>query len=156
MQGLDIILEDERWSDLEALAQKAFPATLSHLALTDAFEVVVLGCSDDRIAMLNADFRDKPQPTNVLSWPTFDLAAEQEGGKPDDPAEDLGNIAIAYETCVREAEEQGKSFEDHTLHLLVHGLLHLLGYDHIRDGDAALMEKIEVEVLGKLGLPDPY
>jgi len=157
MIGLDIIIEDDRWEDLEPLALKAVPATLMHQALEPAgHEVVILACDDIRIADLNRDFRDKPQPTNVLSWPTFDLAPEQDGGNPDAPDEDLGNIAIAYETCAREAKEQDKPFDDHVTHLLVHGVLHLLGYDHIRDRDAALMENIEREILGKLGIPDPY
>ena len=69
---------------------------------------------------------------------------------------ELGDIAIAYDTCAREAMEAGKDLRDHTLHLLVHGTLHLLGFDHIRDGDAALMEGLETEILGKLGIADPY
>ena len=156
MQGLGFVIEDERWQELQTLSGRAFAATFEHLNLGSDFEVAVLGCDDARIAVLNQDFRGKPQATNVLSWPTYDLSAEAEGGKPDAPDTDLGNIAIAFETCAREAEEQGKTFEDHTLHLLVHGLLHLLGYDHIRDGDAALMERLETEILGKLGISDPY
>ena len=69
---------------------------------------------------------------------------------------ELGDIAIAFETCAREAAEGQKPLSDHVTHLIVHGVLHLLGYDHIRDEDATLMQAIEVEVLGKLGLPDPY
>jgi probable rRNA maturation factor len=68
----------------------------------------------------------------------------------------LGDIAIAYETCAREAQEAGKPLADHLRHLIVHGLLHLLGYDHIRDPDATLMEGLEVEILGKMGIDDPY
>jgi probable rRNA maturation factor len=69
---------------------------------------------------------------------------------------ELGDIAIAYETCLREADAAGRAMADHTTHLLVHGTLHLLGYDHERGGDATLMEQIEVEILGKLGIADPY
>ena len=122
----------------------------------------VLACDDVRIATLNADFRDKPMPTNVLSWPEEDLGPEEAGAEPLTPQPDpdgtlsLGDIAIAYDTCAREAAEQDKPFEAHVTHLLVHGTLHLLGYDHIRDRDATRMEAVEVEVLGKLGLPDPY
>ena len=122
----------------------------------------VLGCDDTRIATLNATFRDKPTPTNVLSWPDADLAPDTPGDPPHSPSADpdgtvsLGDIAIAYDTCAREAADQGKPFSAHVTHLIVHGTLHLLGYDHIRDLDATRMETVEVEILGKLGLPDPY
>ena len=69
---------------------------------------------------------------------------------------ELGDIAISYDTCAREAAEAGKPFDFHVIHLIVHGTLHLLGYDHERDGDATLMEGLEVEILGKLDIPDPY
>lgn len=162
---VDIIIEDERWQDLlPALAETAAQAVLSDQGLDSAaFEVSLLGCDDARIAVLNAEFRGKPAPTNVLSWPAQDLAPEAEGARPDlpepflpDERESLGDIAIAWETCAREAEEQGKSLHDHVLHLIVHGVLHLLGYDHIREGDAALMEGTEVRVLDRMGISDPY
>lgn len=162
---VDIIIEDERWQDLlPALAETAAQAVLTDQGLDPAaFEVSLLGCDDARIAVLNAEFRGKPAPTNVLSWPTQDLAPEAEGARPDlpepflpDERESLGDIAIAWETCAREAEEQGKSLHDHVLHLIVHGVLHLLGYDHIREGDAALMEGTEVRVLDRMGISDPY
>ncbi|WP_420343778.1 rRNA maturation RNase YbeY [Paenirhodobacter sp.] len=162
---VDIIIEDERWQDLlPALAETAAQAVLADQGLDPAaFEVSLLGCDDARIAVLNAEFRGKPAPTNVLSWPSQDLAPEAEGTRPDlpepflpDERESLGDIAIAWETCAREAEEQGKSLHDHVLHLIVHGILHLLGYDHIREGDAALMEGTEVRVLDRMGISDPY
>jgi probable rRNA maturation factor len=162
---VDIIIEDERWQDLlPALAETAAQAVLTDQGLDPAaFEVSLLGCDDARIAVLNAEFRGKPAPTNVLSWPAQDLAPEAEGARPDlpepflpDERESLGDIAIAWETCAREAEEQGKSLHDHVLHLIVHGILHLLGYDHIREGDAALMEGTEVRVLDRMGISDPY
>ncbi|WP_299691737.1 rRNA maturation RNase YbeY [uncultured Tateyamaria sp.] len=143
------------------MAKAAVTAVLAHKGIA-AGEVSLLGCDDARIATLNADFRDKPGPTNVLSWPDTDLAAATDGATPAAPDPDpdgavsLGDIAIAYETCAREALDQGKPFGDHVTHLLVHGTLHLLGYDHIRPGDAALMERTEVKILGNLGVPDPY
>ncbi|MBS0124573.1 rRNA maturation RNase YbeY [Thetidibacter halocola] len=163
---VETILEDERWqaADLAGLADRAADAALRHLGLDSAgYEIALLGCDDARIAVLNADFRDKPQPTNVLSWPDEDLSAEDPGdtplppepGDPDDP-QPLGDIAIAWDTCAREAADQGKPMGDHVTHLLVHGVLHLLGYDHIQDADASLMEGLEVEILGNLGLRDPY
>ena len=151
MDGLDLIVEDIRWSTLAEIAPTAIGATLVYLGLDVAqHEVAVLACDDTRIAALNADFRSKSQPTNVLSWPAADLAPGEV------PPAELGDIAIAYDTCQREAAEQGKPFAAHVTHLLVHATLHLLGYDHQNDADAAQMEHLEVEVLGKLGLPDPY
>ncbi|HSF64731.1 MAG TPA: rRNA maturation RNase YbeY, partial [Paracoccaceae bacterium] len=127
------------------------------------FAVCLMGCDDARIAALNADFRGKPQPTNVLSWPSEERAAETPGDMPDLPApgdsadpEELGDIALAWETCAREAAEQGKSMADHVAHLVVHGILHLLGFDHITDEDAALMEGIETRALASMGVSDPY
>lgn len=165
MEHLDITLEDGRWqaAGLEALAEAAFAATLRHLDLDPAScEIGLLACDDARIAGLNGDFRGKPAPTNVLSWPAEERAAETPGARPRPPQPGpdgviaLGDIAIAWDTCTREAAEQGKPFSAHVTHLLVHGLLHLLGHDHMRDADATLMEATEVEILGKLGLPDPY
>jgi probable rRNA maturation factor len=159
---VDTIIEDDRWAaaGLAPLAEGAAVAALVHLGLDPArFEVALLACDDARIASLNADFRDRPQPTNVLSWPSVDRAPARDGGRPvapESPDPELGDIAIAYDTCAREAAAQGKPLADHVTHLVVHGVLHLLGYDHIRDHDATLMAQTEVEILGKLGLPDPY
>jgi probable rRNA maturation factor len=163
---VDCVIEDRRWQDfgLEKLALRAVRAALADLRLPEAgFTLALMACDDARIATLNAEFRGKPLPTNVLSWPATDLAAEAEGGQPflpeagtvDDP-ESLGDFAIAWDTCAREAAEAGKPMADHVTHLIVHGLLHCLGYDHIRDGDAALMEAVEVRILATLGLSDPY
>ncbi|MCC6864085.1 MAG: rRNA maturation RNase YbeY [Rhodobacteraceae bacterium] len=168
MSGIvDVVIEDARWeaAGLEALADRACSAALRGLGFDETdFSVVVMGCDDARIAVLNADFRGKPQPTNVLSWPSEERGAEVFGDRPkppevgtaDDLVEQLGDIAISYETCQREAVEQGKSMADHVTHLLVHGLLHCLGYDHVDDKDAAVMEATEVRILTSLGLSDPY
>ncbi len=162
---LDLNIEDARWEalGLEALAEKAAGAVLLCLGVDDdEVELSVLGCNDARIADLNAEFRGKPTPTNVLSWPAEERGAEIEGEMPEPPEADafgaieLGDIAIAYETCAREAEAAGKTLEAHATHLLVHGILHLLGFDHERDRDATLMEGLETEILGKMGIEDPY
>jgi probable rRNA maturation factor len=162
---LDILIEDARWDDvgLDRLAVPAMRAALLRLGLEpDGVEISLLGCDDARIASLNADFRGKTAPTNVLSWPEIDLSPDTEGGDPAAPQPgpdgmlSLGDIAIAYETCARESAEAGKPLQDHVTHLLVHGVLHLLGYDHVRDRDATRMEGLESEILGKLGLDDPY
>ncbi len=162
----DTVIEDDRWATVafEELAETAAQAALAHLGLVPSdFEIVVLACDDARIAVLNADFRDKDKATNVLSWPSEERAAEVEGEAPEVPEpgipgmpEELGDIAIAFDTCAQEAEAAGKPMADHVTHLMVHGTLHLLGYDHVRDKDATLMEALEVAILGKLGLPDPY
>ena len=164
--NVDILYEDERWEalGLEALADRAMTQTLQHLGIApEGIEVALLACDDARIADLNRDFRNKPVPTNVLSWPSEERGAEADGEVPDMPEpglpgmpEELGDIAIAWETCAREAAEAEKSVEDHVTHLLVHGLLHLLGYDHVRDKDATLMEGLETAILGKIGIADPY
>ncbi|MCB6178291.1 rRNA maturation RNase YbeY [Rhodobacter sp. Har01] len=163
---VETVIEDARWQGigLEALAERAARAALQGLGIgAEGFQVALLGCDDARIAVLNAGFRGKPQPTNVLSWPSEDRAPEVIGaepeppvaGTPDDP-EPLGDIAIAWETCAGEAAAQGKPMADHAAHLIVHAVLHLLGYDHIEDEDAALMEAHEVRILASLGVSDPY
>ncbi|PWE29079.1 rRNA maturation RNase YbeY [Pararhodobacter marinus] len=163
---VELVTEDERWGplDLAALAPRVCAETLAHLGHDPALvEISLLACDDARIRTLNAQFRAKDKPTNVLSWPTWDLSPDTPGGAPeapetgtpDDP-EMLGDIALAFETCTREAREQGKSAADHATHLIVHSTLHLLGYDHETEEDAALMEKTEVEILAKLGIRDPY
>ncbi|MEM9031071.1 MAG: rRNA maturation RNase YbeY [Pseudomonadota bacterium] len=155
-------IEDRRWTavDLIALAERAISATLRHLGLDpDLHEVSLLGCDDARIAELNAEFLGKASPTNVLSWPSAERAGDAPGARPDLPMPedpDLGDIAIAYETCAREAQTGNISLADHATHLVVHGTLHLLGYDHVHDADAARMERIEVEILATLGVKDPY
>ncbi|MES2665126.1 MAG: rRNA maturation RNase YbeY [Pseudomonadota bacterium] len=163
---VEIVIEDPRWEEfgLAALAEPAALATLAALNLgPTGFSLCLMACDDARIATLNADFRGKPQPTNVLSWPSDDRAAETPGAAPaapdpgpaDDP-ESLGDIAIAYDTCKAEAAAQGKPMADHVTHLVVHGILHLLGYDHVDDADGDLMEATEVRILATLGVCDPY
>ena len=158
---VDCIVEDARWADIEALAKTATDSALNRLGLDpSSFEISLLACDDARIATLNEDFRGKRTPTNVLSWPSDERTAEVDGEMPMPPEAgpdtELGDIAIAYDTCAREAIDAGKPITDHTIHLLVHGTLHLLGFDHERDRDATLMEALETEILGKLGISDPY
>jgi probable rRNA maturation factor len=167
MDGLvETVIEDARWEafGLAALAERAARAALGNLGLPVAgFQIGLMGCDDARIAVLNAEFRDKPAPTNVLSWPSEQREAEFAGEEPARPLprtvtvpESLGDIAIAWETCAVEAEAQGKHMADHVTHLIVHGVLHLLGYDHVEEEDAALMEGHEVRILATLGISDPY
>ena len=150
--------------DIEALATRACDAALRHLGLEpEHYEISLLAADDARIRALNAQFRGKDRPTNVLSWPADDLSADDPGcppalpapGRPDDP-ESLGDIALALETCLAEARAAGKPAADHVTHLLVHGLLHLLGYDHETEADALLMEGTETAILDAMGIADPY
>lgn len=157
---VDCMIEDKRWAalGLETLAEAAAAATFQQLGL-QGFEVSLLACNDTRIAELNADFRGKPTPTNVLSWPSEERGAAHDGGQPLAPARhdpELGDIAIAYDTCAAEAQASGNSLPDYATHLIIHGILHLLGYDHDRDQDATLMEGLETTILGNMGLADPY
>lgn len=163
---VDIVHEAGDWDvpALHKLAEHAARRVLAHLGLTpEGYEIALLACDDARIAALNTQFRGKPTATNVLSWPAWDLSAETEGRAPDRPPEgdmddpeSLGNIALAFETCAREATEQDKPFPAHLTHLVVHSVLHLLGYDHIRDKDAALMEETETAILASMGVANPY
>lgn len=162
---VDVRIEDQRWTKLglAGLAQQTCAATLSYFDHDSlGFEISLLGCDDQEISQLNKEFRGKPQPTNVLSWPGQELAAGQAGESPNSPVKrgadplELGDIAIAYSTCEDEARSAGKPLALHVSHLLVHATLHLLGYDHIVKEDAELMEEIERQVLASLGHPDPY
>lgn len=156
---VDTLIEAEGWNalSLAELAERAAQETLAHLGLEpERYEIALLGCDDERIAELNAEFRGKAVPTNVLSWPSEERGAEP-GERPEAPAPgELGDVAIAFETCRAEAEASRKRLEDHATHLVVHAVLHLLGYDHETEPDAELMERTEAEVLRRLGLPDPY
>jgi probable rRNA maturation factor len=158
---VECVIEDTRWVGLDALADCAARAALSGVGLeAAAFEISLLACDDARICVLNADFRQKGTPTNVLSWPSNERGAEADGDMPVQPQlpqdTELGDIAISYDTCAREAAQSGTPFADHVTHLIVHGTLHLLGFDHLRDLDGALMEGLETEILGKLDIADPY
>lgn len=159
MSEIELNVEDPRWqaSDPEGIIARVFAAVRRELSLPPQSEISVLLCDDARIVPLNQSFRSKAQPTNVLSWPSEERAAQLPGGTPYAPTSpELGDIALAYETCAGEATAQSKSFHDHVTHLVLHGLLHLLGYDHETEQDAALMEGLERKILANLGIEDPY
>ncbi len=145
---IDVEVEDEAWTtalpDAVMLARGAALAALDSQEAADE-DVTILLTDDAAVASLNAQFRGKDGPTNVLS---FEAAPN--------PERHLGDIALAYGVCAREAAEQGKPLSHHLQHLTVHGVLHLLGYDHIGDDDAEVMEDLERAVLAGLGVPDPY
>lgn len=116
-------------------------------------ELAIMLTDDAGIRTLNKNWRGIDKPTNVLSFPALQ---PEGGGGPDDAPRMLGDIAIAYETTRREADDEQKPFDHHLSHLAVHGFLHLIGYDHENDDDAEDMESLEREILSSLGIPDPY
>jgi probable rRNA maturation factor len=116
-------------------------------------ELAIMLTDDTGIRTLNSNWRGIDKPTNVLSFPALQPVAPQ---KPGDAPRMLGDIAIAYETMRREADDEGKPFNHHLSHLAVHGFLHLIGYDHETDDDAEAMERLETEILALLGIADPY
>jgi probable rRNA maturation factor len=136
----------ERWEELVERAVRQCVA-IARPALMPECEVCVVFCDDAEIRALNAQWRGKDKPTNVLSFET---------PGPLDQRPLLGDIVVAYETVAREAAEQEKSFADHAAHMVVHGFLHLIGYDHETSAEAEIMEALERRVAEVLGLPDPY
>ncbi len=145
---IDIEIEDAAWTaalpDAEALARIAAEAALAHEGV-EAEGVTLLLTDDEAVRDLNGRFRQQDKPTNVLSFPA-----------PHNPEHFLGDVALAYGVCAREAAEQGKPLGHHLQHLVAHGVLHLLGYDHVGDDEAEAMEGLERVVLAGLGVPDPY
>lgn len=116
-------------------------------------ELAVMLTDDAGIRTLNLNWRGIDKPTNVLSFPALPPTG---AGGPDDAPRMLGDVAIAYETTRKEADDEQKPFDHHLSHLAVHGFLHLIGYDHEKDQDAEAMEGLETEILAQLGIPDPY
>ena len=160
--SVDLIVEDARWKRLNlfSIANAAFHETLSQLNLrSENFICCILACSSEKIKGLNAQFRGKNNYTNVLSFPSkaenYDTKSSLKFKANADPLE-LGDIAIAYDVCKKEADVSKIKFEDHVYHLIIHSVLHLLGYDHEEEINAAEMEKIEVQVLANLGISNPY
>lgn len=148
--ALDV--EADGWQavpDIEFIVERALEgvASASGVSLAEGAEVSVLLCDDAAIRVLNRDWRGLDKPTNVLSFPAPGPLARR-------PM--LGDIAIAWDTLRREAEDETKTVPDHLTHLLVHGFLHLVGYDHETERDADAMEALETRILGTLGVADPY
>lgn len=151
---IDLLVEAGEWppqEELLRLVERAVGAALAelHLGWTQASELSVVFCDDARIRELNAGWRGKDKPTNVLSFPAFEA---EEGVQP--PM--LGDIVLAAETVAHEAKLEMKPLENHISHLLIHGFLHLLGYDHETDEEAEEMEDVERRALARLAIPDPY
>lgn len=157
---LQVSLEEGDWQDeecLERFSSRILEHAADYLARetgqpypSEPAEISLVFTDDESIRAINAEWRDQDKPTNVLSFPAFPL----EPGKLPGPM--LGDIVLAEETLKREALDLGKSFDDHLTHLLVHGFLHLFGYDHMTDAEAEVMEGHEIRILAELGLDDPY
>jgi probable rRNA maturation factor len=148
----DIEIEDEAWNavqDLEATAKRAVAEALALVNMADA-QVALNFADDETLAGLNAQWRGKPKPTNVLSFPAGP------GMTPPDEPPFLGDVILASGVTRMEAQEQGKSWKDHTTHLIIHGVLHLAGHDHETEDEAAVMEALEIRAMAALGLANPY
>lgn len=157
---LDIAIEaawpaGHDWNELAERAARATAQVAPELG-NPRLSVSLLLADDAEVHVLNREWRGKDKPTNVLSFPMLerdellDLAF-------DGPPELLGDIALALETCAREADEKGVALEAHAVHLIVHGLLHLAGLDHeLSEDDARAMEALEIKALALLGIADPY
>lgn len=149
-------LLDSRWETIERLQEVAARAACGVFQQVDAArqgsaEISLVFTNDIHICSLNEEYRGKPSATNVLSFPAL---------PPDSEACNhqllLGDVVLSFETITNEAQDQGKDFENHLCHLIIHGVLHLLGYDHEIDADAEKMERIEISALAQLGVANPY
>lgn len=146
MIDVDLIVEEDSWEalgDLEALSRRAFEAARS--VARDDGTVSLLLTDDTVLRQLNKDFRGIDKATDVLSFPALQM---------DRPL--LGDIAVGFGVCERDARAQGKSLPDHLTHLLIHGYLHLLGHDHMQPDQAEVMEGLEIAALASLGIANPY
>ena len=162
---IDILIDSDCWPDdlvkrLKMRFCQMLDAALAAHEMTGC-AVSLLLCSDAKIRQLNHDHRGKDIATNVLSFPAADeddmpyLADDlDEAARP--PRAEIGDIAIAHDTCMREADDSGISIDDHVTHLFGHGVLHLLGYDHEQDADATEMEALEISLLNAMGIANPY
>jgi probable rRNA maturation factor len=153
----EVLVVADGWQNepgAEDVIQRAIAAAAEIAgANTGDAELAVMLTDDAGIRTLNSNWRGIDKPTNVLSFPALQPTAPV---GPDDAPRMLGDIAIAYDTTRREADDEQKPFDHHLSHLVVHGFLHLIGYDHEKDGDAEAMETLEREILAQLGIPDPY
>lgn len=146
---------DRDWADLAEAAMEAAQGVAPELD-NQRLSASLLFTVDAEVQALNREWRTKDKPTNVLSFPMLSraelLAMDAQGGP-----ELLGDIALAFETCEREAADKGVGLEAHAAHLIVHGLLHLAGHDHEQgDAEAAAMEALEIKALAQMGIADPY
>jgi len=158
---IDVSVPEPEWMssflDVEAVALNAMTLTLEMASRPKILrgrdvEAAIVLANDDLVQVLNREYRGKDKPTNVLSFASLDA---DDPIPPEGPVH-IGDIILAYQTVDREAREQGKFFKDHFTHLVVHGTLHLLGYDHIEEDEANIMESTEIRILEKMNIQNPY
>lgn len=145
--SIELVVDGPEWREaaplLKPRLRRAARLALAHANGTGSLTILLSG--DEALRRLNREFRGLDKPTDVLSFPA-----------PPNPEAYLGDVAIAYGVTAREAREAGKNFAGHAAHLAVHGVLHLLGYDHVTAAGAKIMEPLEMEILAELGIADPY
>lgn len=141
-----ILVEDARWKALHGTVKQAAEAVLASKRLKRVALNVALA-DDHAVQALNRDYRGKDKPTNVLSFPN---------GEVEEGVRQLGDVILSYDTLVREATAQKKPIKHHVTHLVIHGVLHLLGYDHEADAEAEAMEAFEIKLLARMGIANPY
>ena len=157
---IDISVQDPEWETLgnvKTIVEKAARTTLTDailpkFAIDRDFEVSIVLANDELVQVLNREYRQQDKPTNVLTFASLD----SEEPMTTEGVLNLGDVIMAYQTIERESQEQGKFLLDHVNHLTVHGVLHLLGYDHETDDEATDMETLEIRILEKLGVQNPY
>ena len=155
---LDIEIDGWPEGDWPALAERAgaAAAAVEPTLINERLTASLLFTTDEEVYALNKQWRHKDKPTNVLSFPMLERD-DLLDLSPDGPPEMLGDLALSYETCASEARDKNVSLSDHAAHLIVHGLLHLAGHDHVdSDAQAEAMEALEIAALAKLGIADPY
>jgi probable rRNA maturation factor len=166
MIEIDTSVSDPAWEDAcddcEAVIEKAVYAVFAHSPVAKTMlkggvlpEISVVLANDDLVHTLNRDYRDTDKPTNILSFAQLDGDDGWQAPEAPGPCA-LGDLILAFETVKHEAEEAKKTFESHFLHLVVHGTLHLLGYDHVQEDEAETMESLEIQILGEFGISNPY
>ncbi len=157
---IDVSVQDPAWEslgDIETIVTQLAQTTLTAAILPKAaidreLEVSIVLANDDLVQVLNREYREKDKPTNVLTFASLD----GDEPVPEEGVLNLGDVILSFQTIERECQEQGKFPLDHIKHLTVHGVLHLLGYDHITDDEATDMETLEIRILERMGVQNPY
>ena len=157
---MELDIDIDGWPDgwWATLAERACVAAggVEPVLVNERLSASLLFTNDEEVHALNKEWRGKDKPTNVLSFPMLERE-ELLNLAPEGPPEMLGDLALAFETCKREATDKGIALEEHATHLIIHGLLHLAGHDHVdSDAQAEAMEALEIAALAKLGIADPY
>jgi probable rRNA maturation factor len=156
---IEISIQDPAWEkleDVDTMVRNAAyialdTAILPKIAQDRQMEASIVLANDDLLHILNREYRDKDEPTNILTFAALDAEEPESDG-----VLQLGDIMLSYETIRRQAREEGKFMKDHVKHMVVHGVLHLLGYDHETDDQATDMETLEIRILERLGVQNPY